>query len=65
MPAIDVLHPETQAVLIPAGTMLDEDVLDIWKLLASTKSRSVPADLRHPLRSVRQCYGRDLGRGGW
>ena len=29
VPAIDVLHPETQAVLIPAGTMLDEDVLDI------------------------------------
>ncbi|MFX5358908.1 hypothetical protein ABTD15_19550, partial [Acinetobacter baumannii] len=28
VPAIDVLHPETQQVLITAGTMLDEDVLD-------------------------------------
>ena len=29
MTAIEVLHPETQQVMVPAGTMLDEDTIDV------------------------------------
>jgi DNA-directed RNA polymerase subunit beta' len=38
--ADDVLHPETRAVLVKAGDMLDEDIIDEIEALAWTKSRS-------------------------
>ena len=40
--AEDVLHPETRAVVVKAGNMLDEDAVDASRRPASTKSRSVP-----------------------
>ncbi|MEN9451412.1 MAG: DNA-directed polymerase subunit beta, partial [Pseudomonadota bacterium] len=65
IPAIDVLHPETQQVLIPAGTMLDEDVLDVLEAAGVDEVK-----VRTPLTCATRyglcakCYGRDLGRGG-
>jgi DNA-directed RNA polymerase subunit beta' len=37
--AVDVVHPETQETVIEAGTLLDEDMVDLIEALASTKSR--------------------------
>ncbi|HET8694966.1 MAG TPA: DNA-directed RNA polymerase subunit beta', partial [Aquabacterium sp.] len=65
VPAVDVLHPETQGVLIPAGTMLDEDTLDILEAAGADEVK-----VRTPLTCATRyglcakCYGRDLGRGG-
>ncbi len=61
----DVIDPETGAVLIPTGTMLQED--DITEI-ARTKVEGV--FVRSPLTCTarfgicRLCYGRDLARGG-
>jgi len=63
--AIDIVHPETQAVLIPAGTMLDEDTLDRVEAAGVDEVK-----VRTPLTCATRyglcgkCYGRDLGRGG-
>lgn len=60
----DVLNPETQELIVPAGEMLDEDALD--------KIEAVGVDevkVRTPLTCATRyglcakCYGRDLGRG--
>ena len=65
VPAIDVLHPETQQVLVAAGTMLDEDVLDELEAAGADEVK-----VRTPLTCATRyglcakCYGRDLGRGG-
>jgi DNA-directed RNA polymerase subunit beta' len=63
--AIEVLHPETQAVLVEAGTMLDEDLLDELEAAGvdEVKVRTpLTCDTRFGL--CAKCYGRDLGRGG-
>jgi DNA-directed RNA polymerase subunit beta' len=39
--AEEVLHPETRAVLVPAGTLLDEDTIEELEARAWTKSRCV------------------------
>ncbi len=63
--AIDVLHPETQAVVVPAGKMLDEDTLDAVEAAGIDEVK-----VRTPLTCATRyglcahCYGRDLGRGG-
>ncbi|MBB4846222.1 DNA-directed RNA polymerase subunit beta' [Paucibacter oligotrophus] len=63
--AIEVLHPETQAVLLPAKTMLDEDTLDMLEQAGVDEVK-----VRTPLTCATRfglcahCYGRDLGRGG-
>ncbi|ALT79434.1 MULTISPECIES: DNA-directed RNA polymerase subunit beta' [unclassified Roseateles] len=63
--AIEVLHPETQAVLLPPKTMLDEDVLDMLEAAGVDEVK-----VRTPLTCATRfglcahCYGRDLGRGG-
>ncbi|WP_309638695.1 DNA-directed RNA polymerase subunit beta' [Methylibium sp.] len=65
MTAIDVLHPETQEVVVVAGQMLDEDVLDVVEAAAvdEVKVRTpLTCDTRFGL--CAKCYGRDLGRGG-
>lgn len=63
--AVEVLHPETQEVVLGATEILSEDVLD--------KLESVGVDeikVRTPLTCTTRyglcarCYGRDLGRGG-
>jgi DNA-directed RNA polymerase subunit beta' len=63
--AVEVLHPETQAALLPAGEMLDEDALDALEAagIDEVKVRTpLTCDTRFGL--CAKCYGRDLGRGG-
>jgi DNA-directed RNA polymerase subunit beta' len=63
--AEDVLHPETRAVIVQAGVMLDEDAID--ELEASGVDEvKVRTALNCATRFglCAKCYGRDLGRGG-
>ncbi|HKO88164.1 MAG TPA: DNA-directed RNA polymerase subunit beta' [Burkholderiales bacterium] len=60
----DLYHPETQDVLFPAGTLLNEDEVDEIEALGidEVKVRTpMNCDTRHGL--CAKCYGRDLGRG--
>ena len=61
----DILHPDTQDVIIPHDTLLEEDHVDqIVELgIDEVKVRTVLAcETRYGL--CAKCYGRDLGRGG-
>ncbi|MDE2343273.1 MAG: DNA-directed RNA polymerase subunit beta', partial [Betaproteobacteria bacterium] len=63
--AIDLVHPESGDVLIPAGTLLDEDAVDAIEAagIDEVKVRApLTCETRYGL--CAQCYGRDLGRGG-
>ncbi|MGA1328706.1 MAG: DNA-directed RNA polymerase subunit beta', partial [Rubrivivax sp.] len=63
--AIEVIHPETQEVVVPAGGMLDEDAMDLLEQAGvdEVKVRTpLTCDTRYGL--CAKCYGRDLGRGG-
>ncbi|GAB4404003.1 MAG: DNA-directed RNA polymerase subunit beta' [Rhodoferax sp.] len=63
--AEDVLHPETQAVIAPAGTMLDEDLLDELEAAGVDEVKvrtALTCETRFGI--CAKCYGRDLGRGG-
>src|SRR3954463_12579410 len=61
--AEDVLHPESRAVLVPAGSMLDEDVIE------GLEAAGVEVKVRTALTcSTRfglcaRCYGRNLATG--
>ena len=60
----DVVHPETQATLIEAGTMLDEDMVDMIEAEGIDEVRvrtPLSCETRYGL--CAKCYGRDLGRG--
>ncbi|PKO38519.1 MAG: DNA-directed RNA polymerase subunit beta' [Betaproteobacteria bacterium HGW-Betaproteobacteria-4] len=60
----DLVDPETQESVIFAGTMLDEDLVDLIDKLGidEVKVRTpLTCDTRYGL--CAQCYGRDLGRG--
>jgi DNA-directed RNA polymerase subunit beta' len=60
----DVLHPETQDVLFPAGTLLDEDAVELIETLGVDEVRvrtPLSCETRYGL--CAKCYGRDLGRG--
>ena len=60
----EVLHPETQDVLLPAGALLNEEEVETIELLGidEVKVRTpLTCDTRWGLCS--KCYGRDLGRG--
>jgi DNA-directed RNA polymerase subunit beta' len=62
--ASDVMHPETQDVLYPAGTLLNEDEVETIEALGVDEVRvrtPLTCDTRWGLCS--HCYGRDLGRG--
>ncbi|MFT4266834.1 MAG: DNA-directed RNA polymerase subunit beta', partial [Xenophilus sp.] len=63
--ADDVLHPETRAVLVKAGDMLDEDVVEVLEV-AGVDEVKVRTALTCATRFglCAKCYGRDLGRGG-
>jgi len=63
--AEEVLHPESRAVLAPAGTMLDEDKIDELEA-AGVDEVKVRTALTCATRFglCAKCYGRDLGRGG-
>jgi DNA-directed RNA polymerase subunit beta' len=63
--AVEVLHPETQELLLGAGTMLDEDALDILEAAGADEVKvrtALTCDTRFGI--CAKCYGRDLGRGG-
>ena len=61
----DVLNPETRAVLIKAGVMLDEDNIDEIEAAGVDEVKvrtALNCETRFGLCAM--CYGRDLGRGG-
>ncbi|GAA6141310.1 DNA-directed RNA polymerase subunit beta' [Hydrogenophaga sp. 5NK40-0174] len=63
--ADEVLHPETQVVLVEAGQLLDEDMLDDIEAAGVDEVRvrtSLNCETRFGI--CAKCYGRDLGRGG-
>ncbi len=63
--ALDLVHPESGDVLIPAGALLDEDAVDLVETVSidEVKVRTpLTCETRYGL--CAQCYGRDLGRGG-
>ncbi|MBX3669462.1 MAG: DNA-directed RNA polymerase subunit beta' [Rhodocyclaceae bacterium] len=62
--AVDVLHPDTQDVLLPAGSLLDEAAVERIEEcgLDDVKVRTpLTCETRYGL--CAKCYGRDLGRG--
>ncbi len=63
--AEDVLHPESQQMLLPAGAMFDEDEIDMLEA-AGVDEVKVRTALTCATRygMCAKCYGRDLGRGG-
>ena len=61
----DILHPEDQSVLVRAGEMLDEEVIDVLEALGVDEIRvrtALTCETRFGI--CAKCYGRDLGRGG-
>jgi DNA-directed RNA polymerase subunit beta' len=61
----DVVHPDSQAVIVAHDTLLDEDMVDevVASGLDEVKVRTVlSCKTRYGL--CAKCYGRDLGRGG-
>jgi DNA-directed RNA polymerase subunit beta' len=61
----DVVHPETRALIVPAGKLLEEDEIDLIEAAGvdEVKVRTVlTCETRFGL--CAKCYGRDLGRGG-
>lgn len=63
--AEDVLHPETRAVLVQAGTLLSEDIMEELEAQGVDEIKvrtALTCETRYGL--CAHCYGRDLGRGG-
>ena len=63
--AEDVLHPENRAVLVQAGIVLDEDIIDGLEVAGVDEVKvrtALTCETRYGL--CAKCYGRDLGRGG-
>jgi DNA-directed RNA polymerase subunit beta' len=63
--ADDVLHPENRSVLVSAGGMLDEDVIDELEAAGVDEVKvrtALTCETRYGICAT--CYGRDLGRGG-
>jgi DNA-directed RNA polymerase subunit beta' len=61
----EVIHPENRAVLLPAGTLLDEDMLDELEAAGVDEVKvrtALTCETRFGI--CAKCYGRDLGRGG-
>ncbi len=62
--AVDVINPENQEVLFVAGTLLDEDAVDVIEQLGIDEvavRTPLTCETRYGL--CAKCYGRDLGRG--
>ncbi|WP_137922446.1 DNA-directed RNA polymerase subunit beta' [Hydrogenophaga sp. 2FB] len=63
--AEEVNHPETREMLVPAGQLLDEDLLDMLEAAAVDEVKvrtALTCETRFGI--CAKCYGRDLGRGG-
>ena len=62
--ALDVIEPDSDEILVPAGTMIDEQWVKRIELLGvdEVKVRSpITCEVRHGICAM--CYGRDLARG--
>jgi DNA-directed RNA polymerase subunit beta' len=62
--AVDVVNPDTQETAVAAGTLLDEDTVELIDSLGidEVKIRTpLTCETRYGL--CAHCYGRDLGRG--
>ena len=62
--AIDIINPDSQESVVEAGTLLDEDLVELIDQLGidEVKIRTpLTCETRHGL--CAHCYGRDLGRG--
>jgi len=62
--AVDLINPDTQDVLYPAGHLLDEDSVEEIERLGIDEVRvrtPLTCDTRYGI--CAKCYGRDLGRG--
>jgi DNA-directed RNA polymerase subunit beta' len=62
--ALDILNPETQEVVYPAGTLLTEDEVEHIDALGIDEVKvrtALTCDTRYGI--CAKCYGRDLGRG--
>jgi len=63
--AEEVLHPETRAMLVPSGQMLDEDTIEELEAAGVDEVKvrtALTCETRFGI--CAKCYGRDLGRGG-
>jgi DNA-directed RNA polymerase subunit beta' len=63
--ADDVIHPETRALLVKAGDMLDEDQIEALEAAGVDEVKvrtALTCETRFGI--CAKCYGRDLGRGG-
>lgn len=63
--AEDVLHPENREVLLSAGTLLTEDIVEELEAQGVDEIKvrtALTCETRYGL--CAKCYGRDLGRGG-
>ena len=63
--AEDVLHPENREVLLSAGTLLTEDIIEELEAQGVDEIKvrtALTCETRYGL--CAKCYGRDLGRGG-
>ena len=61
----DVLHPENRSVLLPAGVLLNEDIIEELEAQGVDEIKvrtALNCETRYGL--CANCYGRDLGRGG-
>ncbi|MDN5843152.1 MAG: DNA-directed RNA polymerase subunit beta' [Alcaligenaceae bacterium] len=62
--AVDIVNPDTQETVVEAGTLLDENVVEMIDEVGvdEVKIRTpLTCETRHGL--CARCYGRDLGRG--
>ena len=63
--AEDVPHPENRSIMVPAGAMMDEDILDELEAAGVDEVKvrtALTCETRFGI--CAKCYGRDLGRGG-
>jgi len=63
--AEEVLNPENQQVIVPAGVIIDEDACDLIDQMGVDEvavRTALTCETRFGL--CAKCYGRDLGRGG-
>jgi DNA-directed RNA polymerase subunit beta' len=63
-PSQDIVDPDTQETIIEAGTLLDEDLVDLIDRVGVDEvvvRTPLTCETRHGL--CARCYGRDLGRG--
>ncbi|MBK7614545.1 MAG: DNA-directed RNA polymerase subunit beta' [Burkholderiales bacterium] len=63
--AVEVTNPETQELLLTAGTMLDEDNMEVLEAAGVDEVKvRTPLTCATRFGLCAKCYGRDLGRGG-